>query len=238
MKMLMIKNLTKRFGGITAINTVSFDVERKEMVGLIGPNGAGKTTLFNVIGGELAPEEGRIIFKGKDIVGLSPHECCEKGVARTFQQATIFPSLTLLENVMIGGFIKTSKIEVVKQKAIDIITRFGLLSKKNVTATNLTLLDRKTTGLIRALMTEPELILLDEIFVGLNPKEIEKMIYLVKKEIVDGRITAIIVEHIMDVILSISDKIVVLHHGEKIADDTPDAVVKDKKVIKAYLGEG
>jgi len=236
MRILEVKNVTKRFGGLIALNNVSLNVEKDEILGLIGPNGAGKTTLFNCITGFYRPESGDIIFNGQNITKLTPHDIAIKGIARTFQTVKAFQSMTLLDSVTTGALCRAKNVEEAKHQAIKTLKFFGLLKKKDIPARSLTTVDRKRLGLASALATEPKLLLLDEVVAGLNPTELEEVIELLKK-IRDSGVTLFVVEHLMHLIMSIADRIVVLHHGEKIAEGNTAEVVKNEKVIEAYIGE-
>jgi branched-chain amino acid transport system permease protein len=233
---LEVKGLCKHFKGLVAIDSLDFCVKKGEIVGLIGPNGAGKTTCFNLITGFLRPDSGTIRFLEEYITALKPHQVCSKAIVRTFQIVKPFGKMTVLENVMVGGFSRTNDRKVVEDEAKKIINFIGLEKYLNSLASNLTIADRKRLELGRTLATKPELLLLDECMAGLNPTETEEMIRLVKK-IRDRGITLVIIEHVMKAIMHLSDRIIVLHHGEKIAEGPPEQVAKDEKVIEAYLGE-
>lgn len=233
--MLEIISLTKKFGGLTALDNVTFSLEKGEILGLIGPNGAGKTTLFNCISGILRPDSGVIRFLGENIIKMKPSQICKKGIGRTFQLTRPFLNLTVLQNVLVGKFFGRSK-EIPAKSAEDILDFVGLLEKANLYASQLTLLERKKLEIARALSTDPLLLLLDEPAAGLNPTETFELTSLVK-EIREMGITILVIEHVMRFIMGISDRIVVLNEGRKIAEGKPEEIAKDENVVKVYLGE-
>ena len=239
MSFLQAQKLTKSFGGLMALCEVNFEIHQGEIFGVIGPNGSGKTTLFNVITGFLKANSGKVTFMGKDITGLPPHQICRQGIARIFQLVKPFLQLTTLQNVMVGrayGKDPATHIRKAKEEVVEILNFVGLGNKIEVLASQLTMAERKKLELARALAAHPQLLLLDELMAGLNLAETETAMNLVNK-IRDSGITVIMVEHIMKAVLGISDRIIVLNAGEKIAEGAPKEVVKNQLVIEAYLGK-
>jgi branched-chain amino acid transport system ATP-binding protein len=234
--MLQVKQVSKRFGGLDALKDVNLFVKEGEIFGLIGPNGAGKTTLFNIISGIFHCDRGNIIFQGEDITKYKSHQGCMKGISRTFQLVKPFSNISVLQNVIVGAFCRINSVEKAENEAIEILKFVDLFWKKDVLAKSLTIADRKRLELARALATKPRLLLLDEIMGGLNPKEIEDVITLLRKVQRNGT-TLFIIEHVMRAIMVLSEKIAVLDFGEKIAEGTPEEISKNQEVIKAYLGE-
>ena len=234
---LVIRNLSRRFGGLRAVQDLSFAVNERETVALIGPNGAGKTTSFNLITGHYQPDAGSVRAFGRELVGLRPHDICAHGLARTFQVARPFGKMTVLANVMTGALLRNRRLEVAREQAREAIEFVGLSAKQNTLACDLTTIDQRRLELARALATQPRLLLLDEVMAGLNPAEINQAVALVGKLSQRG-LTIIIVEHVMRAIMAVAHHIVVLDHGQKIAEGNPREVVANKEVIRAYLGDG
>jgi len=239
MKILEGIGVTKYFKGLVALKDVDFYVEEGQVVGLIGPNGAGKTTLFNVITGAFPPTSGIIKYRGEDITGLRPHEICKRGIARTFQTPKPFPRMTVYENILaasIFGRGKDKQSPNINVEITQLLEKLGLDKKSKVPASNLTIYEQRMLEIARALATKPTLLLLDEVLAGLNPTETLWAIKIVK-ELRDSGITIFMIEHNMRAIMSISDRIIVLSQGMKIADGKPEEISHDANVIQAYLGE-
>ncbi|MFV9675693.1 MAG: ABC transporter ATP-binding protein [Anaerolineales bacterium] len=236
MPLLEVNGITKRFGGLVAVSDLSLRINEGEILGLIGPNGAGKTTAFNVISGYYHPEEGEVYFEEKKITSLRPDQICKLGLTRTFQVVKPFPQLSVHRNVMVGAYNRTNNRNEAASKADDIIDFLGMRSVSNMTASSLSVAHRKRLEIAKALATDPKIILLDEAMAGLRPKETDELIGLVR-QIRERNIALLLVEHVMRVIMSLADRIVVIHHGEKIAEGEPQQIVQDQAVIDAYLGE-
>jgi len=234
---LQIIDLVKDFGGVVANSHVSFEIEQGEIIGLIGPNGAGKTTLFNCIVGYHKPDSGQVIFKGKDITGFKPFMTNREGMGRTFQIMKVTAGMSVLENVMVGAFCRTDHRNFAKIEASAILGFLGLDEMKNYHLNELPIATQKKVGLARALATQPELLMLDEVASGLNPKETEEMVNVLKRIHQEKKITLFLIEHVMEVVMPISQRVIVLDGGEKIAEGLPKEIVRNERVIKAYLGE-
>ena len=232
-----VSGLSKQFGGLAAVSDVSMTVGEGEIVGLIGPNGAGKTTLFNVITGVYKPKRGRILFRGFDIAGLKPEKICRMGIARTFQIVMPFQTLSVLKNTKVAAFCRTTSHEKATASAMEILRFLGLEERANTLAGHLTLAQKKRLEMARALATQPQFLLLDETLAGLNHTEIDAMIDVVQKIRAARGVTILAVEHVMRAVMKISDRVVVMDEGEKIAEGPPEEVVRDPEVIKAYLGD-
>ena len=237
MAFLQIIDLVKDFGGVVANSHVSFEIEQGEIIGLIGPNGAGKTTLFNCIVGYHKPDSGKLIFKGKEITGFKPFMTNQEGIGRTFQIMKVTTGMTVLENVMVGSFCRTDNRRLAKVEASAVLGFLGLDDVREYHLNELPIATQKKVGLARALATQPELLMLDEVASGLNPKETEEMVNVLRRIHQEKKITLFLIEHVMEVVMPISQRVIVLDGGEKIAEGLPKEIVKNEQVIKAYLGE-
>ena len=234
--LLEVDGVAKSFRGLRAVTDVSFAVEAREIFGIIGPNGAGKTTLFNMIAGAFRPDQGRVHFDGREITGLRPDKVCDAGIGRTFQIVQPFAELTVLENVTVGALHAHREVAAAKQAAADCLDLLELGHKRHMHASNLTLPDRKRLEVARALATGPKLLLLDEVMAGLRPTETDRMVAILKRLRDDAGLTVLLIEHVMRAVMALSDRVMVLHHGEKIAEGRPEDVVRDPAVLKSYLG--
>lgn len=231
---LEVRNLTQRFTGLIAVNAVSFSIPSASIVGLIGPNGAGKTTCFNMISGRLKPTSGSVSFYGTDITGLEPERICASGLARTFQVVRPLPDMSVLDNVIVGA-LNREKLGAAKDYAYSVLEEVGLQSKSEKLAKWLTLPDLKMLELARALATKPRILLLDEVMAGLRPSEAERIIEVLRQLQSQG-LTIVLVEHVMRIVMSLAQKVVVLHHGEMIFEGPPQVAVENPLVIESYLG--
>ncbi len=234
--LLEVQGVTKRFGGLLANDDVSFTVNDGEIVSIIGPNGAGKSTLFNCITGFSRPNAGRVLYYGKDITRFGADRICKMGIARTFQIVQIISDMTVLENAMTGAFLRSDRNGVARRKAEDVLRFTSLFEKRNMAATALTIADKKRLEVSMALATQPKLLMLDEAMAGLTPVELKEMMALIRK-VRESGITLVIVEHVMEAVMELSDRVIVITSGRKIVEGPPKEVVVNKEVIQAYLGE-
>jgi branched-chain amino acid transport system ATP-binding protein len=236
MSLLEIREVSKRFGGLAALTGVSYSVNKGEILGLIGPNGAGKTTLFNVVNGFYPPSKGEVLFRGERISHLQPYQICKFGIGRTFQVVRPLQRMTVLDNVIASAFLRAKNKEEAKEMALEALRFTGLYEDKDLISKGLPLGKRKKLEITRALATKPEMLLLDESFAGLNPSEQNELIDIIRQIRAKG-ITIMIIEHHMKVIMSLSDRVVVLNYGQKIAEGTPKEIGTNPLVIEAYLGD-
>lgn len=234
---LEVKGLSKRFRGLLAVNDLSFHVNKGEILGVIGPNGAGKSTTFNLITGVYPPDMGEVMLNGQNITRLSPNEICKKGLSRTFQVTRPFGDMSVLQNVMVGAFLNTANPRLAEQEALEMVEFVGLGDKKHAVARTLSIIDQRRLEFARSLATKPALLLLDEALAGLNSMEVEEAIELIWK-VKDAGVTLVVIEHVMKVINTISDRVVVLNFGAKLAEGVPKEVMNHSAVIEAYLGKG
>ncbi|HWQ77777.1 MAG TPA: ABC transporter ATP-binding protein [Anaerovoracaceae bacterium] len=235
-KILYTEGIVKKFGGLVAVDSIDLYLKKNEIIGLIGANGAGKTTLFNMISGVLPPTSGKIFYKDKQIQGLKPFKVCKLGIGRTYQITQPFRALTVLENAMVGALLRHSNVSDARKKAEEILEFVGLDHKKDVQGDDLNLPELKRMELAKALATEPDVLLLDEVMAGLNPTECGKVVELIKK-IRESGISLIVIEHVMKAVMSLSERIYVLNQGKLIAEGTPEEITYNPEVIKSYLGE-
>ncbi|HJT61270.1 MAG TPA: ABC transporter ATP-binding protein [Burkholderiales bacterium] len=235
--MLEVRHVSKSFRGLRAVHDASFEVPAGSINGLIGPNGAGKTTIFNVIAGVYAPDGGEIVFENKRIEGLRPDQVCAAGIGRTFQLVKPFAGLTVLDNVMVGAFLRERTAAGARMLANSILKKLNLDAKAALPASSLTLPDRKRLEVARALATRPRLLLLDEVMAGLRPTECDQMVEVFRDLNRREGLTILLIEHVMRAVMALARHIGVLHHGEVIARGTPEQVVRDPAVLECYLGE-
>jgi branched-chain amino acid transport system ATP-binding protein len=234
--LLEVRGVSRRFGGLKAVREVSFAVREGEIVGLIGPNGAGKTTLFSLLSGFLRPDSGEVHFDGRPTAGLSSDRLCRLGLCRTFQLVKPFGNMTVLENVMVGAFARVGQPAGAREEAARVLEFMGMGRLAKALARTLPVELRRRLEVARALATGPRLLLLDEVMAGLNPSEAKSMVALLRKVHGQG-VTLLVIEHVMAVVMGLSHRILVLHHGEKIAEGTPAEVARHPRVVQAYLGE-
>jgi branched-chain amino acid transport system ATP-binding protein len=239
MLILEVENVSKSFGGLSAVSNVSMTVDEGIIFGLIGPNGSGKTTLFNLVTGFLKPDGGKIRFQGKDVTGTAPQQICKTGIARTFQLTKPFSSMTVMENVMVARLYGNQPAKGLKQaeaESEELLALTGLLNKQQMRSGALGMVDRRRVEMARALAAKPKLLFLDEVMAGLNLREIEEFMRLLK-DLKKSGMTLMVVEHVMKALLGISDRVMVLNAGQKIAEGTPKEIIRNRQVIEAYLGE-
>ena len=235
--MLEAQALTRRFGGLTAVDAASLKIEAGEIVSLIGPNGAGKTTLFALISGFLKPDEGNVVFEGQDVTGLKPHQICQRGLVRTFQLVQPFANLSVRENIAIGAHTRLRGRAQALAKAAEVAELLGMTGALDQAAGSLTVAGRKRLEVARALATEPRLLLLDEVMAGLNPSEIAQILPVIRR-VRDSGVTILLIEHVMQAVMTLSERTYVLNNGAIIAEGTPQAIAENPQVIEAYLGPG
>ncbi len=236
MDLLSVAGVSKRFRGLLAVDNVSFRVARGSIFAVIGPNGAGKTTLFNIIAGMFAPDRGSVDFAGERIDALAPDEICRRGIGRTFQLVRPFPALSVEDNVVIGAMLRRHDPAAARRHAREVLARLDLFGKRHQPASTLTLPDRKRLEVARALATEPKLLLLDEVMAGLRPAETDRMVSALTELNREFGLTILLIEHVMRAVMALAARVLVLHHGARIAEGAPAAVVREPAVIQSYLG--
>ncbi len=234
--LLSLEGVSKRFRGLVAVDAVSFEVPEGGIFAVIGPNGAGKTTLFNMIAGAMAPDDGSITFAGEPVAGLAPDVVCRRGIARTFQLVRPFPALTVEDNAMIGALLHRRNVGAARERAQVLLQRFDLFERRHHLASALTLPDRKRLEVVRALATEPKLLLLDEVIAGLRPTETDRLVGILKDINRETGLTILLIEHVMRAVMALASRVLVLDHGTAIAQGAPAAVVRDPAVVQSYLG--
>jgi branched-chain amino acid transport system ATP-binding protein len=234
--LLSLQRISKRFRGLVAVDGVGFEVRQGEIFAVIGPNGAGKTTLFNMIAGALKPDQGSIVFDGQPIHDLAPDVVCRRGIARTFQLVRPFPALSVEDNVVVGALLRRHGVGEARQRAQALLRRFDLFDRRHHPASALTLPDRKRLEVVRALATEPKLLLLDEVVAGLRPTEVDRLVAVLRELNRDSGLTILMIEHVMRAVMALAARVLVLDHGTAIAEGTPDEVVRDPAVVQSYLG--
>jgi branched-chain amino acid transport system ATP-binding protein len=234
--LLSLQAVSKRFRGLVAVDSVSFEVPEGALFAVIGPNGAGKTTLFNMIAGFMAPDAGKIIFAGEAVGGLSSDAVCRRGIARTFQIVRPFPALSVEDNVIVGALLHRRDVAAARERAHALLRHLGLFDKRRQVAATLTLPDRKLLEVARALATEPRLLLLDEVMAGLRPTETDRMVATLREINRESGVTVVLIEHVMRAVMALAAHVVVLDHGIVIAEGAPETVVRDPAVVRSYLG--
>jgi len=235
--LLVVKNVSKSFRGLKAVSDASFEIPEGAINALIGPNGAGKTTIFNMVAGVYQPDQGKIVFNGKEIQGLRPDQVCAAGLGRTFQIVKPFAGLSVLDNVMVGSFLKENSQTAARTVALQILEKLNLAAKANLPASSLTLPDRKRLEVARALATRPRLLLLDEVMAGLRPTECDQMVEVFRGLARSEGLTILLIEHVMRAVMALAQHVGVLHHGVVIARGTPAEIVRNPAVLECYLGE-
>lgn len=235
--LLSLDRLSKRFRGLVAVDGVSFAVPQGAIFAVIGPNGAGKTTLFNMIAGAIPPDSGTVSFGGEDITGLAPDAVCRRGIARTFQLVRPFPALSVEDNVTVGALLRRRNVGAAQAQAHELLRRFELFDRRHQPASALTLPDRKRLEVMRALATEPKLLLLDEVVAGLRPTEVDRLVGVLHELNRDSGLTILLIEHVMRAVMALASRVLVLDHGVAIAEGEPREVVRDPAVVQSYLGQ-